>query len=217
MTSDRVYIHLVARDAILAEAARMAQEEQAVAEKPPEGEDKPPEDDETDCKATAKQARNVAQADENKQQDKHDLEAAAAGATAKEQKAARAAALKKYNKAIADAKTVQTALAMAQAACIKTGKDVALAKTKMKTAGRVKTNADKAHRAVVVQRDLLVKGVADVKSQLTAAVNRKAGKKALEQARTTASIAETDQQAYQKKVASSERSKRVAAAALTKF
>jgi hypothetical protein len=74
-----------------------------------------------------------------------------------------------------------------------------LAKTKMKAAGRVKTNADKAHRAVVVQRDLLVKGVADAKSKLTAAVNRKARKKALEQARTIASIAQTDQQAYQKR------------------
>jgi hypothetical protein len=58
--------------------------------------------------------------------------------------------LKKYTKAIADAKTAQTALATAQAACTKTSKDVALAKTKMKAAGRAMTKADKAHKAVVV-------------------------------------------------------------------
>jgi hypothetical protein len=68
-----------------------------------------------------------------------------------------------------------------------------------------------------VQRDLLVKGVADAKSKLTAAVNRKAAKKELDQLRTAASIAEAGHQAYQKKVASSERTNKVAATSLTKF
>jgi hypothetical protein len=104
-------------------------------------------------------------------------------AAAKLQQAKRAAAVKKYKKATADAKRAQTALAMAHAACTKTSKDFALAKTKMKTAGRVKTNADKAHRAVVVQRDLLVKGVGDTQSQLTAAGQRKARKPAMESSR----------------------------------
>jgi hypothetical protein len=207
----------VARDAILAEVARKAQEAQAVGEKPPEGEYKPSDNDETERKAAAKQARNAAQAEEKQQQDKHDLEEAAAAATANEQKGARAAALKKYNKATADAKTAQTALATAHAACTKTSKDVALVKTKIKVSGRVKMNADKAHKAVVVQQDLLVKGVANAKSKLTAAGKRKAGKMAMEKLTTAASIAKADHQAYQRKVTSSERSKRVAPASLTKF
>jgi hypothetical protein len=76
--------------------------------------------------------------------------------TAKAQVAKRADAVKKYKKATADAKTAQTALATVQAECTKTGKDVALAKSKMKKEARLRMNADKAHRAVVVQRDLLV-------------------------------------------------------------
>jgi hypothetical protein len=88
----------------------------------------------------------------------------AAEVTAKEQQAARDATLKKYKKATTDAKTAQTALATAQAACTKPSKDVALAKTQMKTAGRVKANVDKAHKTVVVQRDLLVKVVGDTQA-----------------------------------------------------
>jgi hypothetical protein len=155
--------------------------------------------------------------EEKKQQDQHDLEEAAAAATAKKQKAARAAALKKYNKATADAKTAQTALATAQTACTNTSKDVAVAKTKIKASSRVKTKADKAHKAVVVQRDLLVKGVGDAKSQLMAAEKRKAGKPAMYKLTTAASIAVADYQAYQKTVANSALAKRVAAASLTKF
>jgi hypothetical protein len=207
----------------LAEAARKAQEELAGTEKPPEGgakppdnhetpegEEKPPEDEETKRKAADKQARDTAQAEEKKQQDQHDLEEAAAAATAKKQKAARAAAT-------ADAKTAQTALATAQATCTKTSKDVELAKTKIKASSTVKTKADKAHKAVVVQRDLLVKGVGDTQSQLTAAGQRKAGKPAMDKLTTAASTAVADHQAYQTTVASCALAKRVAAASLTKF
>jgi hypothetical protein len=165
--------------------------------------------------------------DENKQReedetkrkaaDKLNLEAAAAATMAKEQTAARAAADKKYLEAAADAKTAQTALATAQAACTKTSKDVALAQTKIKTAGRAKAKANKVHKAAVLQLALLVKGVADVKSKLTVAGKRKVAKKELEKLKTTAAIAETDQKAYQKKVSSSERTKKAAATALTKF
>jgi hypothetical protein len=100
--------------------------------------------------------------------------------------------VKKYKKATADAKRAQTALATAQAACTKTSKDFALAKTKMKKAGRVKTNADKTHRAVVVQRDLLVTAAGDAKSQLTAAGQRKAGKSAMDKLTTAEAIAVAD-------------------------
>jgi hypothetical protein len=94
------------------------------------------------------------------------------------QQAKRADAVKKYKKATADVKRAQTALATAQAACTKTSKDVALAKVKMKKAGRVETYANKAHKTVVVHRDLLVKLVGDTQSQLTTAGERKAGKPA---------------------------------------
>jgi hypothetical protein len=160
---------------------------------PPEGEDQPPVDDNTGEDPPPE------------------------AATAKEQQAARAAALKKYKKATADAKTAQTALATAQAACTKTSKDVALAKTKLKTAGRVKANADKAHTTVGVQRDLLVKVVGDTQSQLTAAGQLKAGKPAMDKLTTAAEIARADHQAYQTTFGSSARAKRGAAASLTKF
>jgi hypothetical protein len=140
-----------------------------------------------------------------------------AAPTAKEQQAARNAALKKYNKATADAKTAQTVLATAHAACIKTSKDVELARTKIKVSGRVKAKADKAHKAVVVQQDLLVKGVGDTQSQLTAAGQRTARKQLMDKLTTAASTAVADHQAFQTTVASSERAKRVAAASLTKF
>jgi hypothetical protein len=138
-------------------------------------------------------------------------------ATAKAQLAKRANAVNKYKKATADAKRAQTALATVQAACTKTSKDVALAKTKMKKAGRVKTNADKAHMAVVVQRDLLVKVVGYTQSQLTTTGQRKAGKPAMDKLTTAAEIAVADHQAYQTTFASSARAKREATAWLTKF
>jgi hypothetical protein len=95
--------------------------------------------------------------------------------TTKAQLAKQANAVKKYKKATADAKRAQTALATVHAACTKKSKDVALAKSKTKKAARVKMKADRAHRAVVVQRDLPVQAAGYTKSQLTAAGQRKAG------------------------------------------
>jgi hypothetical protein len=129
----------------------------------------------------------------------------AATALTKLQQAKRAAAVKKYKKATAHAKRAQTALVLAHAACTKTSKDAALAMTKLKKAGRVKTNADIAHRAVVVQRDLLVTAAGDTKSQLTAAGQRKAGKSAMDKLAMAEAIAVADYQAYQTMFPSSAR------------
>jgi hypothetical protein len=140
-----------------------------------------------------------------------------AAATAKEQTAARAAALQKYKKATADAKMAQTALITAQAACTTNRKDVALAKTKIKAAGRVKANADRAHKTLVVHRDLLVKAVGVTQSRLTAAGKHQAGKPAMDKLTTAVLTVVADHQAYQNKVTSSDRSKSVAAASLTRL
>jgi hypothetical protein len=165
-----------AQEAILSEAARVAQEAQAAGNKQREA-------DETKCKAAEKLA----------------LDAVAAAATATEspdasqqRKATRAAAEKRFIITTADAKTAQAALATAHAICTKTSKDVASAQQQIKAADKVKTKADEVHKVSVLQLADLEKGVADAKSKLTAAVKRKAAGQELETLTTAAPIAETD-------------------------
>jgi hypothetical protein len=170
-----------AREAILSEAARTAQEAKAI-------ENKQPEDDETKRKADEKQvldaavaAANETQAAENKQREDAETKRKAAETlelntanespvAARKRKAARAAAEKKYTKATAVAKKAQTILAKAQVTCTKTSKDVVLAHQQIKAAERAQKKAEEVHKTSVWQLADLEKALADANSKLTAAV-----------------------------------------------
>jgi hypothetical protein len=116
-----------ARQVILSEAARKAQEAQAAA-------NRKREEDETARKAAEKLALEVAEM-AGMAKEAHEAPEAAdklAPDTAVKRKAARAAAEKRFVKTTADIKTAQAALATAQAACTKTSNDVELAQQHLK-------------------------------------------------------------------------------------
>jgi hypothetical protein len=157
-----------ARDTILSKAAHKAQEAAAA-------ENKQPEDDETKRKAAEKQALDAAeaaQAAENKEREEDETKCK--NAETRKRNAARAGAKKQYIKATADVKKTQAALAKTQVTCTKNSKAVVLGQQHIKASERAKTKADKVHTASVLQLALLLKGVADTKRIVTAAVKRKA-------------------------------------------
>jgi uncharacterized membrane protein YkvA (DUF1232 family) len=200
------------REAILSEAARVAQEAQA------DG-NKQREEDETERKAAEKLTLEVAATAvmANEASDAPDAADQLAADTSVQRKPARAAAEKRFIITTADVKTAKAALATAQAACTKTSKDVASAQQHLKAADRAKTKADKVHKASVAQLAGLEKGgVANAKSIVTAAVKRKAAEQELEKLTTAASIAETDKKDFNIQVLTDGRTKRRAATELKK-
>jgi hypothetical protein len=176
-----------ARQVILSEAARKAQEAQAAA-------NKKREEDETARKTAEKLALEVAET-AGMAKEAHKAPEAAdklAPDTAVKRKAARAAAEKRFVKTTADVKMAQAALATAQAACTKTSSDVESAQQHLKAAERAKAKANEVHKASVAQLAGLEKGIADAKSIATAAVERKAAGQELETLTMASLIAETD-------------------------
>jgi hypothetical protein len=200
-----------AREAILSEATRVAQQAQTAR-------NKQREEDETERKAAEKLAQEVAAtaATANEAPDAPDAASQLAADTLVKRKAARVAAEKQFIIITADVKTTQDALATAQAACTKTSKDVALAQQHTKATDKVKRTADEVHKASVLQLTGLEKGVADAKSMLKADVKRKAAKQELEKLSTAASIAETDKKGLHIQVLTDGRTKRKAATELKK-
>jgi hypothetical protein len=143
-----------ARDAILAEAARKAQEAQ---EQPPGGDDgantppegKPPGDD---AKTKRKAAKKL-------EQDAKD----------------------KYMKANEDVYEAETSHKKAQATCTKNNKAVEVAQKRIKAAERAKTKADKVHTDSFLQLDVLGQAGVAANSLVAEAENSKTTGKYLEE------------------------------------
>jgi hypothetical protein len=136
------------RDAILAEAARKAEEEQAGEDTPQESEDQPPDNDDDDETET-EEAKT-------------------------KREAARSVAKEQYIKANEDVYEADNAHKKAQATCTKNNKAVELAHKRIKAAENAKTKADKVHATSFLQLDVLVEAFEAAKSLVTEAENSKA-------------------------------------------
>jgi hypothetical protein len=199
------------RDAILAEAARKAQEAQAQpaggdgkppvkppdndegrppdddrAKKPPEG--KPPGDDATE----KEEAETKQKAAEIREQDAKD----------------------QYIKANEDVYEAKTALKKAQATCTKTSKAVELAHKRIKAAEKGKTKADKVHADSFLQLDVLGQAVDAANSLVAEAENSKTSGIELETLTMNATMAESLQSGYAPQVEHNAITKKGAATAL---
>jgi hypothetical protein len=220
------FIHTLtdeARDTILAEAARKAQEAQAVKDKPPEvgakppnnDDDKPSADDETESKAAAKKPPEGKPPGDD-ETEKVEAETKRKAAEIRKREAARSVAKEQYIKAHEDLYEAQTALATAQVACTKTSKAVEVVQKRIMAAEKAKTKADKVHATSFLQLDVLGQAVEAANSLVTEAEKRKASGQELETLTMKASIAENDKMNFTTQVKQDARTKKGAATGLTK-
>jgi hypothetical protein len=218
-----------ARDAILAEAARKAQEAQAVKTKPPDGEEKLPPDENAGDKqppgGDGKPPAKPPDSDEAKPPDNDGPDSKAAPKKPPEGKPPgddateideaetkrKAAEIREqeakdqFIKANEDVYEAETALKKTHATCIRTSKAVEVAQKRIKAAEKAKTKADKVHADSFLQLDVLGQAVDAANSLLAEAENSKTPAQELEKLTMKAMMAESLQKHRRSNITQSQR------------